>query len=181
MVSSLRLPAAFAMNTSVISGLIGGLASVAICSYISAKVRGSSQQRTLRWGAWLVVLGFFCLAFVALAFSALFIDADVWVDRGELFAVIALIVGFGSGAGYCFAEYFLTRGRYDDDGVDFCTPWTGRKTERWSDLRSVELNDQMSWYVLTFRSGNKIRISTMLSGHGGMLAVLEQKRLPLQP
>jgi len=33
--------------------------------------------------------------------------------------------------------------------------------------------------ALTFRSGNKVRISTMLSGHGGMLAMLEQKGLPL--
>ena len=109
----------------------------------------------------------------------LFIDADVWEDRGELFAVIALIVGFGSGAGYCFAEYFLTRGGYNDERIEFYTPWTGRKTERWSDLVGVELNAQMSWFVLTFRSGTKIRISTMLSGHGGMLAVLEQKGLPL--
>lgn len=168
------------MNSSVISGLIGGLVSVAICSYISAKVRGFAEQGTLRWGAWLVVLGFCCLAFVAFAFAALFIDADVWVDRGELFAVIALIVGFGSGAGYCFAEYFLTRGSYDDNGIDFYTPWTGPKAERWSDLRGVELNAQMSWYVLTFRSGNKIRISTMLSGHGGILALLEQKGTPLR-
>jgi hypothetical protein len=127
------------------------------------------------------VLGFCCLAFVALAFSALFVDANVWEDGGELFAVIGLIVGFGSGAGYCFAEYFLTRGIYDDEGIDFYTPWTGRKAERWSDLVGVELNAQMSWYVLTFRSGNKIRISTMLSGHDGMLAVLEHKGLPLHP
>jgi hypothetical protein len=169
------------MDSSVLSGLIGGLASIAICSYISAKVRGSAQQGTLRWGAWLVVLGFCCLAFVALAFSALFVDANVWEDGGELFAVIGLIVGFGFGAGYCFAEYFLTRGIYDDKGIDFYTPWTGRKTELWSALCGVELNDQMSWYVLTFRSGNKIRISTMLSGHGGMLAVLEQKGRPLHP
>ena len=169
------------MSSSIISGLIGGLASVVICSYISAKVRGSAGQGTLRWGAWLVVLAFCCLAFVALAFSALFVDADVWEDRGELVAVIGLIVGFGFGAGYCFAEYFLTRGSYDDKGIDFYTPWTGRKTERWSDLGSVELNAQMSWYVLTFRSGNKIRISTMLGGYGGVLAVLEDKGLPLHP
>lgn len=163
------------MSTSVISGLIGGLASVLICSYISAKVRGSAEQGTLRWGAWLVVLAFCCLAFAALAFSALFVDANVWEDGGELFAVIGLIVGFGSGAGYCFAEYFLTRGVFDDKKIDFYTPWTGRKTERWSDLCGAELNAQMSWYVLTFRSGNKIRISSLLGGHGGVLSLLEDR------
>jgi hypothetical protein len=168
------------MDSSVVSGLIGGLASVVICAYISAKVRGSAQQGTLRYGAWLVVLAWCCLAFVALAASALFIDRDVWVDRGELLAVIGLIVGFGSGAGYCFAEYFLTRGTYDGSGIDFYTPWTGRKTERWSDLRGVVFNAQSSWYVLTFRSGNRIRLSSMLGGHGGVLSLIEDRGFPLQ-
>src|SRR5688572_26039548 len=118
------------MGSSIVSGLIGGLASVVICSYISAKVRGSAGQGTLRWGAWLVVLAFCCLAFVALAFSAPFIDADVWQDGGELFAVIALIVGFGSGAGYCFAEYFLPRGSPAHQSIDFKRSGTGRKPER---------------------------------------------------
>jgi hypothetical protein len=52
------------MSSSVISGLIGGLVSVAIVTYISAKVRGSAGQGTLRYGSWLVVLGSSCLAFV---------------------------------------------------------------------------------------------------------------------
>ena len=45
-------------------------------------------------------------------------------------SIVGLIVGFGLGAAYCFAEYFFTRGSYDNDGIDFRTPWTGRKTER---------------------------------------------------
>ena len=167
------------MDSSIVSGLIGGLASVVICAYISAKVRGSPQQGTLRFGTWLVVLAWCCLAFVALAASALFIDRDVWADRGELLAVLGLIVGFGLGSGYCFAEYFLTRGTYDDKGIDFYTPWTGRKTERWSDLSGADFNAQSNWYVLTFRSGNKIRLSSMLSGHGGVLSLLEGRGIPL--
>ena len=168
------------MSSSVLSGLIGGLASVVICAYISAKVRGSAEQGTLRYGAWLVVLAWCCLAFVALAGSALFIDRDVWVDRGELLAVLGLIVGFGSGAAYCFAEYFLTRGTYDDKGIEFRTPWTGHKSERWSDLSGAEFNAQSSWYVLTFRSGNKIRISSLLGGHGGVLSLIEDRGFSLE-
>ena len=88
--------------------------------------------------------------------------AWVWVNRGELFAVIALIAGTASGAGYCFAEYFLTRGSYDDNGIDFYTPGTGRKTERWSDPTRSEF-------------------SRMLSGHGGILALLEQRGTLIDP
>jgi hypothetical protein len=167
------------MDSSIVSGLIGGLASVVICAYISAKVRGSAEHGTLRFGAWLVVLAWCCLALAALAASALFIDANVWQDRGELIAVVGLIVGFGAGAGYCFAEYFLTRGTYDDNGIDFHTPWTGRKTERWGDLAGVELNAQSSWYVLTFRSGNKIRISSLLGGNGRLMSLLEGRGFAL--
>ena len=166
------------MGSSIVSGLIGGLASVVICAYISAKVRGSAEQGTLRYGSWLVALAWCCVAFVALAASALFVDANVWEDRGELLAVVGLIVGFGLGAAYCFAEYFFTRGRYDDEEIDFCTPWTGRKAERWSDLRDARFNPQSSWYVLTFRSGNKIRISSLLSGHGPLLTLLESRGFP---
>ena len=169
------------MSSSILSGLIGGLASVAICSYISAKVRGSAEQGTLRYGAWLVVLGWCCLAFVGLAVSALFYDLDVWEKRSELLSVIGLIVGFGVGAAYCFGEYFFTRGAYDRDGIDFCTPWTGRKTERWSDLVTVDFNATANWFLLTFRSGNKVRISTMLSGYGGVLDVLHAKEAALRP
>jgi hypothetical protein len=121
------------------------------------------------------VLAWCCAAFAALAASALFIDANVWEDRGELLAVAGLIVGFGSGAAYCFAEYFCTRGTYGDEGIDFRTPWTGRKTERWSDLRDARFNAQSSWYVLTFRSGRTIRISSLLSGHGPLLELLEAR------
>jgi predicted CDP-diglyceride synthetase/phosphatidate cytidylyltransferase len=32
----------------------------------------------------------------------------------------------------------------------------------------------MSWYILEFRSGNIIRLSTMLSGHGGVIERLDQ-------
>ena len=163
------------MSSSIVSGLIGGLASVVICSYISAKARGAAEQGTLRYGSWLVVLGWCCLGFAAFAVWALFNDLDVWQRRSELFSVIGIIVGFGAAAAYCFAEYFFTRGTYDDEGIDFSTPWTGRKTESWNDLIAVELNTTANWYLLTFRSGKKVRISTMLSGHGGVLSLLEAK------
>ena len=169
------------MSSSILSGLIGGLASVAICSYISAKVRGSAEQGALRYGAWLVVLGWCCLAFVGFAVWALFYDLDVWERSSELLSVIGLIVGFGVGAAYCFGEYFFTRGIYDRDGIDLSTPWTGRKTESWNDLVAVDFNATANWFVLTFRSGNKVRLSTMLSGHGGVLDVLHAKETALLP
>jgi len=117
---------------------------------------------------------------VGFAVSAFFYDNDVWTDRSEFVAVIGLIVGFGVGALLCFADYFVVRGTYDDQGIEFRTPWTGTKVERWSDLQSVKFSTQMSWYVLKFRSGKIIRLSTLLSGHGGVLKKLDQMEFDLE-
>ena len=85
-------------------------------------------------------------------------DRDVW-------ARVALTAGFGVGALYCFAEAAFTRGRFDENGITFSTPWTGSTHEKWADLVSIKLNESANWYTLTFKSGNKIRLSRYLSGH----------------
>ena len=162
------------MDASIVSGLIGGAVSVALVTYLSAKLRDQPSHGTLRWGWGLFLLGSCCLAFVGLAVGALFYDNDVWTDRGEFIAVVGLIVGFGVGAVCCFLEYFLVRGAYDDQGIEFHTPWTGTKVEKWTDLESVKFSTQMSSYILRFRSGKVIRLSTLLSGHGGVIDRLDQ-------
>lgn len=168
------------MDSSIVSGLIGGLVSVAAVTYVSARLRNQPADGSLRWGWGLVLLGLCCLALVGIAVGALFHDDDVWTDKGELAAVIGLIVGFGFGAVYCLVEYFFVRGEYTEQRIEFHTPWTGTKTEEWRDLRSVHFSAQMSWYVLTFRSGKTIRLSSMLSGHGGAIERARQLGFELE-
>jgi hypothetical protein len=127
----------------------------------------------------MVALGCCCLAAVGFAVWSFFNNPGIWHDRAELIAVIGLFVGFGFCAGYCFAEYFKTRGTYDERGIDFSTPWTGRKTEKWSNLESVTLSDA-GWYVLTFTTGSKIRLSAMLGGSKRVLELLDQKGFRLE-
>ena len=134
----------------------------------------------LRWGWGLIVLGSLCLAIVGLAVGAFFYDDNIWTDRGEFFAWVGLLVGFGAAAVYCFAEYFLVRGTYDDRGIEFYTPWTGLKAEKWEDLQSAEFSALMNWYVLKFHDGKTIRLSNMLSGHGGVIARIEQLGLEVE-
>lgn len=168
------------MDSSIVSGLIGGAVSVALITYLSTKLRDQPSNGILRWGWGLFLLGSCCLVFVGLAVGAFFYDNDVWTDRGEFIAVIGIIIGFGFGAICCFAEYFLVHGKYDDQGIEFHTPWTGTKVEKWKDLQSVTFSSQMSWYVLKFRSGKIIRVPTLLSGHGGVIDRLEQMGFELE-
>jgi len=163
------------MDSSIISGLIGGAVSVVLCTYISKSVRKSQAVGELQFGTFLIVLAWCCLAFVGLAVWAFFNDADAWEKPSELYSIIGLFVGFGIASVYCFGEYFKVRGRFDEKGIDFTSPWTGKKSESWEDLESIKFNSQANWYVLHFKSGEKIRLSSLLSGHGEVLELLESK------
>jgi hypothetical protein len=145
---------------SIISGLVGGLVAAMLTAYIAKRIGKASTPGTLKFGPVLWVIGACCLAFAVFVAMTFFAerDKDVW-------ARVALIAGFGAGAIYCFAEAVFTRGRYDENGITFSTPWTGSKQEKWPDLVSITLNEWASWYTLTFRNGNTIRLSRYLSGH----------------
>ena len=163
------------MDSSIISGLIGGVISVILCTYISKNVRASKVEDDLKFGTFLVILAWCCLTFVGLAIWAFFYDDDAWEKPSEMYSIFGLFFGFGIAALYCFGEYFKVNGSYDEKEIDFYTPWTGRKTELWSNLESLSFNATANWYVLTFKSGSKIRLSNLLSGHGKVLELLESK------
>lgn len=163
------------MDSSIISGLIGGIVSIAVCTYISKSVRKSEGKRVLKFGTLLVVLAWSCLAFVLFAVWGFFYDAEAWEKPSEMYAIFGIFVGFGVGAIYCFGEYFKVRGVFDDKGIDFYTPWTGRKAEKWENIESIKFNATANWYVLTFKSGKKIRLSNLLSGHGEVLEILNSQ------
>lgn len=87
----------------------------------------------------------------------------------ELLVLTGVLVGFGAGPLYCFAEYVYTQGSYDNRRVNFSTPWTGHKVVNWSDLYDIGYSDYGRWYVFKFRGGERIRLSTMLGGVDGIL------------
>lgn len=149
------------MNSSVISGLIGGVIAAALTAYIANRVGRSARPGELRFGLFTWVLGVVCLAF---AFFPIAITVFAGHDK-ELWAKVALFVGFGLGGLYSLGEAAFVAGTYDQEGIEFSTPWTGVKRERWNDLQSVELNAWCSWYTLKFRSGSTIRLSRYLNGH----------------
>ena len=144
----------------IISGLIGGLIAILLTAYVASRVGKGGEPGQLRYGGfmWALAAGCLLLAFLPIAVTLAGNDKEFW-------AKVVLFLVSGIGAAYCFAEAALVRGSYDEQGIQFHTPWTGTKTEAWHDLRSVEFLASCSWYTLTFASGRKIRLSQFLQSH----------------
>jgi hypothetical protein len=147
--------------SAIITGLIGSLMAAALTAFVAGRVGKSAEYGQLRFGLfmWGLAVAFLVVAFLLVIHTMYFgYGRDFW-------AKAALFIGLGGGAIYSFGEAALVHGAFDDDGIEFHTPWTGAKRERWQDLISVELNNWGSWYTLTFKSGKKIRLSRYLNGH----------------
>lgn len=147
--------------SGVVSGVVGGLIATVLTAYIARRVGKGGRPGELRFGGFMWGLAVACLAF-----SLLPVIATVFFgDDTALWAKAGVFLGFGAAAVYCFGEVAFVRGRFDEDGIRFHTPWTGTKQEHWEDLVSVELNGWCSWYTLTFASGKIVHLSTHLTGH----------------
>jgi|EndMetStandDraft_4_1072995.scaffolds.fasta_scaffold23858_5 hypothetical protein len=155
----------------IISGFVGGLIAVLFTAFVARRVGKGGEPGQLRYGAFMWGLAAACLV---LAFLP--VAATLAGNEKELWAKAALFVGFGFGAAYSFGEAALVRGSFDDQGIQFRTPWTGVKNENWRDLRSVEFVGSCSWYTLSFANGKKVRLSQYLQGH---LSAVELARTKL--
>lgn len=146
------------------AGLFGAFAAWFAVRWIGARLRIGAGDGTLVFAPFLERLGILQLLGVAVL---------VWValsrEHDNYPALIALAVVLAVGGVYCLCEGIMTRGKVDDTGIVFITPWGGKRDEAWRDLRKVHYRSYLGMYVLTFRSGKVIRVSTLLSGHGAVL------------
>jgi len=154
----------------ILSGLIGGLISVLLTVYIAKRVGKAGKPGELRFGGFMWGLALACLVFAFLPVAATLAGNDK-----EFWAKVALFVGFGLGAAYCFGEAAFVRGVFDDEGIEFHSPWTGSKRENWNDLVSVAFVGSCSWYTLTFANGKRIRLSQYLQGHMSAVDIANTK------
>ena len=152
------------MDSGLIGGVIGGILSVIICGYVSSKVSHKSNDCQLKFGTIISSLFWLCLVIVCISFYALFFT-NVDIENGFL-PIMGLVTGFSIGAIYSFGEAYKVRGKFDSESIEFHTPWSGSKHEKWSDLVSVKFNATANWYTFTFNSGAKVRLSALLTGHG---------------
>jgi hypothetical protein len=154
-------------------GLISGAITVFVIGYFIKRAMYASIEGELRFGRFMIGLGLACLLFSVVPLVVLITENYQVNKPGETKALIGLIIGFGIGAIYCLIEAFFVKGSFDESGISFFTPWTGMKEEKWDDLVSIDFNDWCYWYVLKFKSGKVIRLSTYLLGHAYVLDLLE--------
>lgn len=154
--------------------LITGAVTVFVIVYFSKRAAFSVKEGDLKYGLFIKGLGVVCL-FFSLGSLALYLTENYQVDKaGETTALIGLFVGFGIAAIYTIGEGFFVKGSFDKQSISFFTPWTGRKVQSWENLFSVKFNPICYWYVLKFNTGNVIRLSSYLGGHGHLLAQLQE-------
>jgi hypothetical protein len=155
--------------------LISGMFTLTVITYFIKRSAFSVKRGILKFGLFLKVFSLGCLV-LSLVPLAILLTENYQVEKpGETTALIGLSVGFGIAALYMLAESFLVKGTYNKDSIRFFTPWTGKKNEHWSDLQSVHFNAWCYWYLLRFKSGKVIRISTYLEGHGHLLNFLRER------
>ena len=151
-----------------------GLVSIIVIVYLSVQASYSAKKGELRFGFFIKTIGLICL-FISGVFLFIFFTKNYDVKKsGETIAFLGLIVGFGIPALYILLDAFFVKGSYDQESIFFSTPWTGKKKEKWNDLKSVTYNSSCSWYVLKFNNGKVIRISSYLGGSGYLMESIDQ-------
>jgi hypothetical protein len=155
-------------------GIIISAFTVGLITYAINSASHSVQKGQLKYGLFIKGLGIACLIFCLGPFWVYLTDSYQVNKPGQATALIGLTIGFGFLAISTIAEGFFVKGSYDESSINFSTPWTGSKSSNWRDLESVKFNILCCWYVLQFKDGNTIRISSYLGGNGYILDFLRK-------
>ncbi len=156
------------------AGIIGGLIAAALIAFFSKKERKGSVYGEIKHGyvpiivatgALLAILGLVFLGYVT----------KVWENISDVLILLPIVLVFLVVASYSLLEYFKVKGTFDENSITFSTPWNGKKVLSWNDFEKVEVSDLAGWYVLKFKSDEKIRLSKILNGYGDVLDLLEKK------
>ena len=155
------------------------LLSVAVFSYIGYIVQKESIGGKLFYSKWILILGFLSSIFVVVPIYVV-MTGQTDGNTGTYIAIAFLIIGFGISSFACFAEYKITSGEYNQDGIHFCTPWSKCKEFKWSDIKKVTYSDTWHWYVYHTYDDKKMRFSSYLTGINQFIDYTNKKNIPFE-
>ena len=135
--------------------------------------RATYQSRgRLKYKMAMRVVALLNFAFATLLWWTLLTKNYHYEEISQTISLTLLTIFFTSSAIYLILEVIFTEGEFDEEKIRLKTIWSGRKNQKWQDLISIESNDALSWYVLRFKDGTKIRLSYFLGGVGDVIDFL---------
>jgi hypothetical protein len=111
---------------------------------------------------------FFCVV-PSLLFAAVFILARREGSDG-LGAVLGMVFFFPALSLPLALEFYRVSIRYDADGLHVASPWSRRRSLRWSEITSARWRPTVKWFDLS-DGKNVVHISPLLTGFESFAAV----------
>jgi len=99
-------------------------------------------------------------------------------DRGEVVALVGLLVAFGFGGTYFLAEARTAGVHVTNHGLVATGAWRSPRSLAWKDVARVHFSRGWGYLVLAGRDGRKLRVSPMLNGFVPFLDVLVERLGP---
>lgn len=147
--------------------------AVILFGYGPKAAKYSHRPGILRYGWLLRIIALVSFTLLGVAIAVLIAGAYDADEPGETAAFFTLIVILGAATTYLGAEAHLVQGSFDEHRIEFRTPWTGAKVEKWDDLVGVDYLERAQIYVLRFNTGTVIRASALLGGVGHLVGRLK--------
>lgn len=124
--------------------------------------KGKVEEGKLKPRTLLAIFGILCAGFALLIIYGYF--SGRFEDEESVWWLIGLEVCLWTGAIFLIGEGYLVKGSFDEENLEFYTPWTGTKKENWSSLVKVNHHVYNAYYALHFDNGTLIRVSDTLVG-----------------
>ena len=163
------------MSLSTVISMTAGIIIILLCTYVLDNSIEPKRSGELRYGSFFMALGLI-LFLVTLTIGLAYFNSEQAHKRPfTIYLAIGMLFMLTVIACYCFIDYFYVYGSYDREGIVFYTPWTGKKSQDWDDLESIEFLPIIFCYLLSFKSGEKLKLSCFLVGHSNLIHWLESR------
>jgi hypothetical protein len=141
-----------------------GIAMTVVTGWLARsrlRKRPDSERRTLVYPVGILVIGIFGAVFF---FGIAILSNTIGKNPTATVWTTLFFIAFGLASSVLIADYFLTRCRVSDRGIEYGRMTGGRGNILWAEVRSVRYAPVMKWFVLEDASGVKARVPVMLLG-----------------
>ena len=156
----------------VLKGIVVLIITYILIDFIRKINHSAKKKGVLEYNFTATTIALFNLAFAILLWYIFISKNYRYQESSQTIALLLLIIFFTASTIYLTLEIIFTKGSFDEETITFNTIWRGQKKQRWEDLIYIDSNDTLSWYILGFQDGTKIRLSYFLSGVGDLMDFL---------